>query len=282
MNLVDFFHAVVYGIVQGITEFLPISSTAHLTLIPKFFGWSYGGMGFDVALHVGTAAAVIVFFWRRWVQLIKAGFTKPKSPYGILFWIIVVSTIPASLVGVLLNDKIAPLQDDPYIIGVCLIFMGAILWAVDRSSASRVTDLTGINVKTGILIGLAQCLAIVPGVSRSGITITAGRALGVNRETAAEFTFLLSLPIIAGDAGYHFLKMHSDPTAAAALAAVGGTGAMIVGIVVSFLVGLGVIKFLLDFLKKRSLMVFAIYRFVLGAIVLVWTFGNLWLAAPAS
>ncbi|MCL2489981.1 MAG: undecaprenyl-diphosphatase UppP [Propionibacteriaceae bacterium] len=274
MNLVDFFHAVVYGIVQGITEFLPISSTAHLTLIPRFFGWSYGGMGFDVALHVGTAAAVIVFFWRRWVQLIKAGFTQPKSPFGKLFWIIVVSTIPASLVGVLLNDKVASLQSDPYIIGVCLIFMGAILWAVDRSSASRVTDLTGINVKTGILIGLAQCLAIIPGVSRSGITITAGRALGVNRETAAEFTFLLSLPIIAGDAGYHFLKMRTDATAAADLAAVGGTGAMIVGIVVSFLVGLGVIKFLLDFLKKRSLAVFAIYRFVLGALVLVWTFGG--------
>ena len=274
MNLVDFFHAVVYGIVQGITEFLPISSTAHLTLIPRFFGWSYGGMGFDVALHVGTAAAVIVFFWRRWVQLIKAGFTQPKSPFGKLFWIIVVSTIPASLVGVLLNDKVASLQSDPYIIGVCLIFMGAILWAVDRSSASRVTDLTGINVKTGLLIGLAQCLAIIPGVSRSGITITAGRALGVNRETAAEFTFLLSLPIIAGDAGYHFLKMRTDATAAADLAAVGGTGAMIVGIIVSFLVGLGVIKFLLDFLKKRSLAVFAIYRFVLGALVLVWTFGG--------
>ena len=274
MNLVDFFHAVVYGIVQGITEFLPISSTAHLTLIPRFFGWSYGGMGFDVALHVGTAAAVIVFFWRRWVQLIKAGFTQPKSPFGKLFWIIVVSTIPASLVGVLLNDKVASLQSDPYIIGVCLIFMGAILWAVDRSSASRVTDLTGINVKTGLLIGLAQCLAIIPGVSRSGITITAGRALGVNRETAAEFTFLLSLPIIAGDAGYHFLKMRTDATAAADLASVGGTGAMIVGIIVSFLVGLGVIKFLLDFLKKRSLAVFAIYRFVLGALVLVWTFGG--------
>jgi len=280
MNLVDFFHAVVYGIVQGITEFLPISSTAHLTLIPRFFGWSYGGMGFDVALHIGTAAAVIVFFWRRWVQLFKAGFTQPKSPYGKLFWIIVVSTIPASVVGLLFNDAIAPLQDDPYIIGVCLIFMGAILWAVDKSSASRITDLTEINIKTGILVGLAQCLAIIPGVSRSGITITAGRALGVNRETAAEFTFLLSMPIILGDAGYHFLKMHTDATAAADLAAVGGTGAMIVGIIVSFLVGLAVIKFLLDFLKKRSLMVFAIYRFVLGAIVLVWTFGNLFY--PAS
>jgi len=282
MNLVDFFHAVVYGIVQGITEFLPISSTAHLTLIPWFFGWPYGGMGFDVALHIGTAAAVIVFFWRRWVQLIKAGFTQPKSAYGKLFWIIVVSTIPASLVGVLLNDKAAPLQNTPYIIGVCLIFMGAILWAVDRSSESRVTDLTGINVKTGILIGLAQCLAIIPGVSRSGITMTAGRALGVDRETAAEFTFLLSLPIIAGDAGYHFLKMRTDATAAADLAAVGGTAAMIVGIIVSFLVGLAVIKFLLNFLKKRSLVVFAIYRFALGVIVLVWTFGNFWLTAPPN
>ena len=277
MNLVNFFHAVVYGIVQGITEFLPISSTAHLTLIPRFFGWAYGGIGFDVALHVGTAAAVIVFFWRRWVQLFKAGFTQPKSPYGKLFWIIVVSTIPASIVGVLLNDKVAPLQDNPYIIGVCLIVMGVVLWAVDRFSASRVTDLTEINVKTGILVGLAQCLAIIPGVSRSGITITAGRALGVNRETAAEFTFLLSMPIILGDAGYHFLKYATEPATSddhLALMAVGGVGAMIVGIIVSFLVGLAVIKFLLDFLKKRSLLVFAIYRFLFGALVLVWAFGG--------
>jgi len=277
MNIVNFIHAVVYGIVQGITEFLPISSTAHLTLIPRFFGWAYGGMGFDVALHVGTAAAVIVFFWRRWVQLFKFGFTQPKSPYGKLFWIIVVSTIPASVVGLLFNDKIAPLQDNPYIIGVCLIIMGVILWAVDRFSASRVTDLTEINVKTGIIVGLAQCLAIIPGVSRSGITITAGRALGVNRETAAEFTFLLSMPIILGDAGYHFLKYFTEPSTSAdrvALANVGGTSAMIVGIIVSFLVGLAVIKFLLEFLKKRSLLVFAIYRFILGAIVLVWAFGG--------
>jgi len=277
MDFVNFFHAVVYGIVQGITEFLPISSTAHLTLIPRFFNWPYGGIGFDIALHVGTAAAVIVFFWRRWVQLFKAGFTQPKSTYGKLFWIIVISTIPASLVGVLLNDKVAPLQANTYVIGVCLIFMGVILWNVDRTAESRVTDLTEINVKTGILIGLAQCLAIIPGVSRSGITITAGRGLGLNRETAAEFTFLLSMPIILGDAGYHFLKFFTEPADSAdhaAIAAVGGIGAVIVGIVVSFLVGLAVIRFLLDFLKKRSLLVFAIYRFVLGAIVLVWTFGN--------
>ena len=285
MNLDQFLHAVVYGAVQGITEFLPISSTAHLTLIPRFFGWAYGGMGFDVALHIGTAAAVIVFFWKRWVQLIRAGFTEPKSPHGKIFWIIVISTIPASVVGLLFNDKVTVLQDNPYIIGVMLIVMGLVLWLVDKYAGSRMKHLTAINVKTGIIIGLAQCLAIIPGVSRSGITITAGRALGVRRSTAAEFTFLLSMPIILGDAGYHFLKYYTESTTSTdhmAIAAVGGTAAIIVGVVVSFIVGLGVIKFLLDYVKHRSLFVFAVYRFIFGAIVLVWAFGGFFYPAVVS
>jgi len=269
MSIVNLFHAVVYGVVQGITEFLPVSSTAHLTLIPKFFGWAYGGMGFDVALHLGTALAVIVFFWKRWIELFKAGFTAPKSANGKLFWIIVVSTIPASLVGVLLDDKIAPLQNNALVIGIMLIVMGIILWIVDRAAQKDFNKLTDVNAKRGIVVGIAQCLAIIPGVSRAGITITAARAMKIGRETAAEFTFLLSTPIILGDALYHLLKMHSDATAAAEIAAVGGTGAMIVGIIVAAIVGMVSIKFLLDFLKKRSLFVFSAYRFVLGALVII-------------
>jgi len=265
VNFVQFLHAVIYGAVQGITEFLPISSTAHLTLMPKLFGWPDGGMGFDVALHLGTALAVIVFFRRRWIELIKAGFTAPKSAGGKLFWIIAAATIPASLVGVLFDDAIAPLQENPYSIGIMLIVMGLLLWAVDRTARGKITSLTDVNAKNGIAVGLAQCLAIIPGVSRSGITITAGRAMGIGRETAAEFTFLLSTPIILGDAGYHLLKLHTDATASAALNAVGGTGAMIVGIIVSAAVGLASIKFLLGFLQKRSLLAFSVYRFALGA-----------------
>ena len=275
MSTPQLLHAVIYGIVQGITEFLPISSTAHLTLIPKIFGWPEGGIGFDVALHLGTALAVIIFFYKRWIELIKAGFTSPKSPNGRLFWIIVASTIPASLVGVLFNDRIQPLQDNPYIIGVMLIIMGLVLWTADRSARKKINELTDINAKNGFVVGLAQCLAIIPGVSRSGITITAGRAMGIARETAAEFTFLLSMPIILGDAGYHFLKMHTDPAAAYELSAVGGTSAMIVGIAVSLIVGLFCIRFLLDFLKKRSLFVFAAYRFILGAAVFILAFSGI-------
>ena len=274
MSFTQLIHAVIYGIVQGITEFLPISSTAHLTLIPKIFGWPEGGIGFDVALHVGTALAVIIFFFRRWIELIKAGFTAPKSANGKLFWIIAVSTVPASLAGLLFNDRIQPLQDNPYVIGVMLIVMGVVLWAADSAGWKKIKRLTDINVKNGFIVGLAQCLAIIPGVSRSGVTITTGRALGIARETAAEFTFLLSMPIILGDAGYHFLKMNTDPSAAASLKAVGGTQAMIVGIAASFIVGLVSIKFLLDFLKKRSLFVFTVYRFILGAAVLVLAFSG--------
>ena len=268
MGPLQFLQAVVYGIVQGITEFLPVSSTAHLTLIPKIFGWPDGGMGFDVALHLGTALAVIVFFWRRWIELIKAGFTSPSSANGKLFWVIVISTIPASLVGVLFNDKIAPFQSNPYAIGVMLIVMGFILWAVDRIARKVVDRLTDVNVTSGIVVGLAQCLAIIPGVSRSGITITAGRAMGIKREIAAEFTFLLSTPIVLGDAGYHFLKLRSDAAASADLNAIGGSGAMVVGIIAAAVVGMISIKFLLDFLKKRGLFGFAVYRFILGAVVI--------------
>jgi len=277
MSLAQLLHTIVYGIVQGITEFLPISSTAHLTLIPRFFNWPDGGIGFDVALHLGTGIAVILFFYKRWIELIKAGFTSPKSPSGKLFWIIVVATIPASLVGLGLNDKITPLQDNVYVVGVMLIVMGFILWVVDHVGSKVVTRLVDVNAKKGIIIGLAQCLAIIPGVSRSGITITAARALGVGRETAAEFTFLLSTPIVLGDAGYHLLKLHSDPTASAQLNAVGGTPALIVGIVVSAIVGMISIRFLLNFLKKRSLAAFAIYRFILGAVVILAAFGGVFI-----
>jgi len=269
MSILQFLRAAVYGAVQGITEFLPVSSTAHLTLIPKLFGWPDGGIGFDVALHLGTALAAILFFWRRWLQLIRAGFTAPKSPNGKLFWIIVVSTIPASLVGFLFDDAIAPLQENPYVIGLLLAVMGLILWAVDRFSRRAVTRLDGIRAGTGLAVGVAQCLAIIPGVSRSGVTITAARGMGVSRETAAEFTFLLATPIILGDAGYHFLKLRTDQAAAAALSQVGGGLAMLTGIAVSAVVGLAAIRFLLNFLKKRGLGVFAVYRFVLGALVVV-------------
>jgi len=193
--------------------------------------------------------------------------------------------MPASVVGLLLHDEVASLQDNPYVVGAMLIVTGLVLWLVDKFGASRMKHLTAIDVKTGIIIGLAQCLAIIPGVSRSGITITAGRALGVRRSTAAEFTFLLSMPIILGDAGYHFLKYYTESTTSTdhmAIAAVGGTAAIIVGVVVSFIVGLGVIKFLLDYVKHRSLFVFAVYRFIFGAIVLVWAFGGFFYPAVVS
>ncbi|MDR3209377.1 MAG: undecaprenyl-diphosphatase UppP [Oscillospiraceae bacterium] len=268
MDIAKLLQAVVYGIVQGVTEFLPISSSAHLTLLPKLFGWSDGGLGFGMALHLGTGLAVLIYFRKRWASLLRAGFTKPKSPEGVLLWIIAGSTVPAALFGVLLSDKIGALQENVYVIGTLLIVMGLVLLAADRLGKNDVRRLEDVHAKRGVAVGLAQCLAIIPGVSRAGITITAGRLLGVDRAVAAEYTFLLSAPIIFGDAAYHVLKMYSDPDAARNLQVIGGTPALAVGILVSAVVGTLSIKFLLDFLKRKGLAVFAVYRFALGAAIL--------------
>lgn len=256
--------AIIYGIVQGIAEFLPISSTAHLALMPWLFGWPDPGVVFDVALHLGTAAAVILFFLRDWIDLIRAGFTKPKTQDGRLFWLLVLATIPGALFGIFL-DKYMNSFRNPALIGAMLIIMGIILYAADQYG-KRVVDIKEIGVKRSLIIGLAQVFAIIPGVSRSGITMSAGRMLGMTREGIARFTFLLSAPIILGDALYNakgLLHTSIDIvpflTAIITAAAIGGLS----------------IKFLLDYLKRKGFGVFAVYRFVLGALVIVLYFVSL-------
>ncbi|MDP4088018.1 MAG: undecaprenyl-diphosphatase UppP [Bacillota bacterium] len=249
--------AIVYGIVQGIGEFLPISSTAHLVLVPWLFGWGDPGVAFDVALHLGTAAAVILFFWKDWIRLIKAGLSKPKSTDGRLFWLIVVATVPGALFGVVL-DKYMEGFRNAALIGVMLIVMGIVLYYADKLGSNEV-NLEGIGLKRSILVGISQVLAIVPGVSRSGITITIGRAMGVEKESIAKFTFLLSAPIILGDGLYHAIKIKDAPVQAVPF---------IVAILTAGIVGAAAIKFLLNYVKKKGYGIFAIYRFVVGAAVI--------------
>ena len=162
--------AILYGIVQGITEFLPVSSTAHLTLIPWILGWQNPGNVFDVALHFGTAIAVITFFLKDWVRLVTSGFTKPKTKDGRLFWFLVIATIPGALAGVVL-DKYMGVFSSPLFVGILLIVMGIVLYVCDKVGKNDIL-LEEVGLKHSIFIGIAQVLAIIPGVSRSGITMS--------------------------------------------------------------------------------------------------------------
>lgn len=249
--------AIVYGIVQGITEFLPISSTAHLVIIPWLFGWEDPGIVFDVALHLGTAAAVIIYFFKDWLRLIIAGLTKPNSSDGRLFWLIALATIPGGIFGILLNDYMENFRS-PILIGAMLIVMGVVLYLADKSG-KNIHRLSDMNLNRSIVIGLSQVFAIVPGVSRSGVTLSAGRLLGIDRESIAKFTFLMSTPIIVGNGLYHtknLLHTHIE------------TVPFLTALLASAIVGMLCINFLLGYLKKKGLGVFAIYRFVLGAFLI--------------
>lgn len=259
----DIFQAVIYGLVQGIAEFLPISSTAHIVLLPWLFGWHDPGNVFDVALHLGTAAAVISFFFKDWVNLIRAGVTRPKSTDGKLFWFIVAATIPGGIAGVLLDKYMANFRN-PALIALMLIIMGVVLYWADKLGRNEI-DLKNVGLKESLIIGVSQVLAIIPGVSRSGITMSAGRFLGIDRESVAKFTFLLSSPIILADALYHAKDLRSVPIDILPFA---------VAILTSALVGMISIKFLLDYLKKRGFGIFALYRFALGLLVLALYFGG--------
>lgn len=253
--------AIVYGIVQGVTEFLPVSSTAHLVLIPWIFGWQDPGVAFDVAMHLGTALAVIIYFFKDWLRLISAGLTKPKSGDGKLFWLIVLATIPGGLFGILLNDFMDNFRN-PVLIGVMLIVMGVILYLSDKTGKNT-HRLCDMNAKRSITIGLSQVFAIVPGVSRSGITLSAGRLLGIDRESIARFTFLMSTPIILGNGLYHAKNLlHTNIDALP----------FITALLVSAVVGILCISFLLEYLKKKGLGVFAIYRFALGVLIIALNF----------
>ncbi|MCL5056987.1 MAG: undecaprenyl-diphosphatase UppP [Actinobacteria bacterium] len=255
------FVAVILGIVQGLGEFLPISSSAHLVLTPWVFNWEDPGLSFDVALHLGTLAAVLAFFWKDWLLLTVEGLRGGRSREGRMFWYLVVATIPGAAFGFLLEDYIATIFRNPMLIGILLIIMGIILYLADTLFPAR-KGLYQLGLKDSLLIGLSQAFALVPGVSRSGITMTAGRLLGLNRETAARFSFLLSTPIIMG-AGILKLK---DITPADL------TLPFIAGVLVSAVVGFIAIKFLLRFLVNNSFTVFVAYRFILGTAIILLAF----------
>lgn len=257
-------HALLLGILQGLSEFLPISSSAHLALAPWLLGWEDPGLAFDVALHFGTLLAVLWYFRKEWVALIRAAVelvSRPK-PLGeehrrVLF--LILGTIPGAIAGLALEKQAETAFRDPRLIGITLAIMGVILWWVDRA-ARQDRPLEVMRWRDALLIGLAQMFAIIPGVSRSGSTITAGRALRLTREGAAVFSFLLSMPIIAAAA---VLKMPQ------VLRTEGVDAALIVGVLASAISGWIAIAGLLRFVIRRSYGAFAIYRVIVGLAVLV-------------
>ena len=250
--------AVTLGLVQGLGEFLPISSSAHLILTPWFFGWPDPGLTFDVALHVGTLAAVGVYFWRDWVQLLLAA-PRPRSANGRLFWLLLLGAIPGGIAGVLLDNLAEQTLRAPLLIAMTLSVMGLVLFAADRWSRSDRTDLRAIGVADVALIGIAQALAIVPGVSRSGITIAVARARGIERAAAARFSFLLGTPIIAGAALFKLRHLLETPAAI--------NGPFLAGIATAAIIGALSIGILLRYLRQAGLGIFVVYRLLLAALV---------------
>lgn len=259
------YQALILGIVQGLTEFLPVSSSAHLNLFPWIAGWGTMPESFDVALHLGTLLAIIIFFFKDWIKLIVGGYNqvvkKKKTTDGKIFWYLVLSTIPAGILSLIL-DKISEkifernLNLEMIVIAITLIIMGIVLYFVDKKSKSKI-NYEKMTLKQSILIGMSQALAAAfPGVSRSGITMTVARALKIDRESAAKYSFLLATPITAAAVLFDLNKFaFGDP-------------AFWIGVFASFIVGLFIIKFLLDFLKKGSFKVFAIYRIIIGIAVI--------------
>lgn len=264
----EIYQAIILGVVQGLTELLPISSSAHLNLIPTIFNWSVPE-SFDVALHFGTLLAIGIFFFKDWLKLIAGGFKKifkkEDSTEGRMFWYIVAATIPGGIIGFILDKYAQDLLTKPLIIAIALIVMGIILYLVDKNAKSE-TDYENMTFKQTFLIGLSQALAFIPGVSRSGITMTTGRAMGVKRESTAKYSFMLSAPIVLAATVFKL----GDFIDYFAVANITGIIAFVLGVLVSFIVGIIVIKFLLNYLKKGSFKIFAVYRVVVGLLVIAW------------
>lgn len=266
---VSILQAIILGIVQGITEFLPISSQAHLLLVPYFLKWDYQGLGFDIALHFGTLVAVIFVFWRDYWNIIKAIFAtspqpSPQSGEGgkrfALF--LIIATIPAAVIGYLFKEQAETMLRSPVITVFTLTIFAILMWMADKtpSSSPPIRLQTGgerLTWKKSLFIGFAQAVAIVPGVSRSGVTITAGLFAGVSREAAARFSFLLSGPIILG-AGIFALKDSIQVTPA-----------LIAGFLAAAISGFAAIKFLLKYLTTHGLKIFVWYRIILAGIILI-------------
>jgi undecaprenyl-diphosphatase len=266
------YQIVVLAIVQGLTEFLPISSTAHLALAPWLMGWRDPGLSFDIALHIGTLVAVLVYFFRDWLQIAAQAFGIRYSPdpelkeQPRLLWVLAIATLPVAVLGMIFHDQAESSWRSPFVMGGMLIGVGLLMALADRN-AHLVKNIAHISFFDAMVVGLAQAIAIVPGTSRSGITIVGALFCGISRPAAARFSFLLSTPAIAGAAAKALWDLHKA----------GGVSpdmrlGFALGVLLSAITGWLVIRFLLNYLRRNTLTFFVWYRVIFGIIVIALAF----------
>jgi undecaprenyl-diphosphatase len=265
--------AIVMGLVQGLTEFLPISSSGHLILVPAMLGWDdelLTSLAFSVMLHLGTLGALLAYFWRDWTRLVPAGLATLRDrsfagePDRRLAWLLAISTIPAVIAALVFGDVIEETVREPGLVALMLVVGAALIWLADRRPPTGLT-IGGLSFPGALAIGTAQAFALIPGVSRSGISIAAGRAIGLDRPAAARFSFLMATPIIAMAGAWETIGLIRDGAAGELSLAV-----LAAGMLAALGAGLLAIHVLLRWLAAHSLNVFVWYRLALAAIVLVW------------
>ncbi|KFZ28935.1 UDP pyrophosphate phosphatase [Pseudidiomarina atlantica] len=260
------FEAIILALIQGLTEFLPISSSAHLILPSQLLGWQDQGLAFDVAVHVGTLAAVMFYYRKEVGELLVgwfASFCGRHSAAGRMAWFLVWATVPAGLAGLFGNDIIENYGRSALVIASTTILFGVLLWFAD-SRASERSSLDKLTLRQALLIGIAQAVALIPGTSRSGITMTAGLLLGLTRSDAARFSFLLSIPVILLAGGYKGLQLVQQTAPVA-------WDLVAIGTLVAFVSAYVCIKLFLQVIEKMGMLPFVIYRLLLG-VVLLWIF----------
>jgi len=260
--------ALIMGLVQGLTEFIPVSSSGHLVLVPWLFGWKdpfISSVAFTVILHMGTLLALLAYFWRDWMTLIPAGFAAIRDrsfkndPNRKMAFMLVVATIPAVLVGPIFESKLEDLVREPARIALMLCVGAAILWLADRWG-SKERDMDSLTFRESLIIGVAQVVALVPGISRSGVSISAGLFLGLTRESAARFSFLMATPVIGGAGVWEarkFLTHEAGPSPE--------MNVIVIGFLTALVSGFLAIRFMLAFLRRQPVTAFVVYR-VLAAI----------------
>ena len=264
--------ALIMGLVQGLTEFIPVSSSGHLVLVPWLFGWKdpfITSVAFTVILHMGTLVALLVFFWRDWVTLIPAGLAAIRDrsfkgdPNRKMAFLLIVATIPAVLVGPIFESKLEDLVREPARIALFLCVGAAILWLADRWG-SKQRDETSLTFLESLGIGVAQVIALVPGISRSGISISAGLWMGLNREAAARFSFLMATPVIGGAGIWEARKLFTHEAGPNP-----EMNVILIGFIASMISGFLAIRFMLAFLKRQPLTAFVVYRVVAAVVVFI-------------
>jgi undecaprenyl-diphosphatase len=271
-----FAQAIVMGLVQGLTEFLPVSSSGHLIIVPYLAGWNdpfITSLAFSVMLHIGTLVALLVYFRADWLRLVPAGLATIRDrsfegdPDRRLAWLIAVATVPALILGVLLNDAVEQRFREVGLVALMLVVGGGILWLAERQGSRRLLPID-LTFPKALAIGGAQALALVPGISRSGISISAGLFAGLDRESAARFSFLMATPVTAAAAVYETYKVVTNDAGIVVEVA-----PLFAGMAAALVSGLVAIAVLLRFLRTRSTDIFVIYRVILAAVVLVTWLG---------